>query len=145
MEIRRWIVFLGIVLALVLTLASCAPVNLEAVAFQGGGDTAVQTSSAVQIPEILIQFFNGIVIGLFTAGFIYIYEKTGLDLKQYAVPVAGTVATWVVVELQGYINTIPEVNDVWLNLLFRVLLALIPAAGLLRIFSRQPATLIEHS
>jgi hypothetical protein len=131
-------------LVVLVFLTSCAPAP-EAVAFQGEEQAAVQTSAAVQIPEALIQFFNGVVIALFTAGFVYILEKTGLDLRQYAIPLAGTVATWVVVELQGYINTIPEVNDFYLNLLFRILLALIPAAGVLRIFSRQPATLIEHS
>jgi hypothetical protein len=135
------LILIGMFLLLLLT--GCA--SPEAVTFHSEETAAIQTSMAVQIPETLVQFFNGVVIALFTAGFVYIFEKVGWDLRQYAIPLAGTFATWVVTELQGYINTIPEVNDVWLNLLFRVLLALIPAAGVLRIISRQPRTLIEHS
>ena len=144
MEIRRMIAASVLLLCFgMFLLVGCTP-EPEAVSFQSP-EAAVQTSAAAQIPEALIQFFNGVVIALFTAGFVYIFEKTKLDFRQFAVPLAGTLATWVVTELQGYINTIPEVNDVWLNLLFRVLLALVPAAGLLRIFSRQPSTLLEHS
>lgn len=141
MKMKLNVIFMLLVLLLV---TSCTPAP-GVVAFATPQEQeALQTSAAVQIPEALIQFFNGVVIALFAAGFVYIFEKVGLDLRQYAIPLAGTFATWVVTELQGYINTIPEVNDVWLNLLFRVLLALIPAAGVLRIFSRQPATLLEH-
>lgn len=138
---------LNVLIALLLVLValtSCAPAP-EAVAFESDATTAIQSSSAAQIPEALIQFFNGVVIALFTAGFVYIFEKSGFDLRQYAIPLAGTFATWIVTELQGYINTIPDFQDVYINLLFRILLALIPAAGLLRIFSRQPRTLLEHS
>jgi hypothetical protein len=131
------------VLLVLLLLVGCAP-QPEAVAFATPEEqAAIATSSAAQIPEALIQFFNGVVIALFTAGFVWVFEKFGLDLRQYAIPLATTAATWVVTELQGYINTIPEINDVYLNLLFRILLALIPAFGLLRIFSKQPATLLE--
>lgn len=144
MEIRRWIVLLTLLLVMFL-MAGCSTAP-ETVAFHSGEQAAaLQTSSAVQIPEALIQFFNGLLIALFTAGTIWVFEKFSLDLRQYAIPVAASFSTWVVTELQGYINTIPDVNDVWLNLLFRVLLALLPAAGILRIFSRQPATLLEHS
>jgi hypothetical protein len=128
---------------LLLVVTACA--SPEAVAFQGEQESAVQTSSAVQIPEALIQFFNAVVLGLFTAGTVYVFEKLGLDLRQWAIPLAASFSTWIVVELQGYINTIPDFQDVYVNLLFRILLALLPAAGLLRIFSKQPRTLLEHS
>lgn len=140
---RKLDILIIVLLALVF-VTSCTPAP-EAVAFHSDEQAALQTSSAVQIPEALIQFFNGVLIALFTAGFVYVFEKINLDFRQYAVPLAGTVATWVVTELQGYINTIPDTQDVYLNLLFRILLALIPAAGILRIFSKQPATLLEHS
>lgn len=134
-----------LVLFMLVMVTSCVPVP-EAVAFATPEEqAAIATSAAVQIPEALIQFFNGVVIALFTAGFVWVWEKFGLDLRQYAIPLAGTLATWVVTELQGYINTIPDFQDVYLNLLFRILLALVPAFGLLRIFARQPATLLEHN
>lgn len=136
--------FVFVILFTLLLLTACSP-SPEAVMFRSENEGVVQSSVAAQIPEALIQFFNGVVIALFTAGFVYLFELSGLDLRQYAIPLAGTVATWVVTELQGYINTIPDTQDVYINLLFRVLLALIPAAGLLRIFSKQPRTLLEHS
>lgn len=128
---------------LLLLLVSCSP-DPQAAAFATPEEqAAVATSSVVQIPEALIQLFNGLCIAAFTAGFVWLMEKFGLDLRQYAIPLAASFSTWVVAELQGYIDTIPAVNDVWLNVLFRVILALIPAAGVLRIFSKQPATLLE--
>lgn len=134
-----------VTLVLLVFVTSCSPAP-EAVAFATPEEqSVVATSSAVQIPEALIQLFNGLLLGLLTAGFVWVFEKTGLDLRQYAVGVSGALATWVVAELQGYINTIPEFGDVYINLIFRLLLALVPAVGLLRIFSKQPATLIEHS
>lgn len=143
---KRLLVLFVVVFSL-FGLFACSPVP-EAVTFRSGMEQGIGLAEdAPQIPEALIQFFNGVVIALFTAGFIWVFEKSGLDLRQYAIPLAGTLSTWVVVELQGYINTIPNLGDTyfWINLLFRVLLALIPAAGILRIFSRQPATLLEVS
>lgn len=130
-------------LLLLVVLTSCAPAP-EAVAFHSAQQGVVQTSAAAQIPEALIIFFNGLVVAVFTAGTIWIFEKIHWDFRQYAIPLAATFSTWVVVELQGYINTIPDVNDFYINLAFRILLALLPAAGILRILSRQPSTLIEH-
>ncbi len=103
----------------------------------------IQTSAAVQIPEVLIRAFEGIAIGLFTAGFVYIFEKTGLDLTEFGIPMAVSFAAWAVAEFQGYINSIPEVNDPWISLFLRVLVALVPAVGLLRLISRQPAALLQ--
>ena len=107
--------------------------------------TAIQTSSAVQIPEALILAANALAIGLFTAGFVYLFEVTGIDFREQAIPLALSAATWVVAEAQGWINSLPETTDPWISIILRVLVVLVPAAGLLRLFSRQPATLLEHS
>jgi len=111
----------------------------------GGGGFNLQTSSAVQIPEALVLALNGIAVGLFTAGFVYLFEKTGIDFREQAIPLAVSLATWTVTEAQGWINSLPDTTDPWLTLLFKILLALVPAAGLLRLVSRQPSTLLEHS
>lgn len=116
----------------------------EVVAFQAQTEQGFQGGLATQIPEALIQFFNGVVVALFTAGFVWVFEKIRLDFRQYAIPLAGTFATWVVAEFQGYLNTVPDIQDPYWNLLFRILLALIPAAGVLRLVSKQPGTLIEY-
>src|SRR4026207_910642 len=63
---------------------------------------AIQTSSAVQIPEALILAANALAISLFTAGFIYLFEVTGLDFREFAVPLAISTSTWVVAEAQGW-------------------------------------------
>lgn len=135
---KRLLKFVIVGLLLLPFLLGCAPAP-EAVSFE-----AVQTSSAVQIPEAIVIALNGLAIALFTAGTVYLFEKFHLDLRQFAIPIAASFSTWVVTELQGYIDIIPEVHDPWLNLLFRILLALLPAAGILRLWSYQPATLLEH-
>src|SRR5262245_53535434 len=135
---NRIVMVLATLILLTVTMGCSAVPQSEVVAFHSSTEQGLQTGMAAQIPEALIQFFNGLVIALFTAGFIWIFEKFNLDLRQYAIPLAGTVSTWVVAEFQGYLNTVPDKQDPWWNLLFRILLALIPAAGVLRLISREP-------
>lgn len=129
----------------ILTIAVITAVALGLSFFFNGGQAVVQTSSAAQIPEALILAFNGIAIGLFTAGFVYLFELTGIDFRELSVPIATSFAVWAVAEAQGWINSLPEATDPYLSLLFKILLLLIPGTGLLRLVSRQPRTLIEHS
>jgi hypothetical protein len=111
-----------------LVLAGCTP------APQG-----IQTSTAVQLNPTL---FDGLLIALFTYGTIYIFEKLNLDLRQYAVPVALTVSTFLVGILQGWVNVQPVELDPWILLGERVIAALLAGFGALRLFSRQPKTLV---
>lgn len=114
---------------LLVLLTSCAP---------------EQTSSAVDVPDAVEVGIAGLLIALFSAGAIYIFERTGLDLRQYSIPVAVTFATYVVAELQSWINTIPPVHDPLLMIALNVLGALLAGFGVLRLVSRQPSTLLNR-
>lgn len=116
---------------LLITVVACSPAPVE----QG-----VQTSSAVQANPIL---FDGLLIALFTAGTIYLFEKFGLDLRQFAVPVAVTISAFLVGLVQNWINVQPVEFDPWIAIGLRVLETLLAGFGVLRLFSRQPATLLQ--
>jgi len=120
-----------IALLLVVVLVGCTPEP------QG-----VQTSSAVQIDEALKLLIEGVLIAFFTAGTIYIFEKVKLDLRQYAIPVAISFSTFLVGLLQGWINAQPVEFDPWIALGLRLLAAVLVSFGALRLFSKQPATLL---
>jgi hypothetical protein len=119
-----------VVVFVLLLLTACTPTV-----------TQLQTSNAVQVNPTL---FDGLLVALFTAGTIYLFEKFGLDLRQYAVPVALSTSTFFVGILQGWINVQPVESDPWIILGLRIAAALLAGFGTLRLFSRQPATLLEH-
>lgn len=103
---------------------------------------AVQTSSAVQIDEALKLLIEGVLIAFFTAGTIYIFEKVGWDLRQLAIPTAVSFSTFLVAALQGWIDVQPEAYDPWISIGLRILGAVLVSFGALRLFSKQPRTLL---
>jgi len=128
-----------VILMIAVVLVSCAPVP-EAT----GQTNAVQTSVAVQFPEVLALALNGLLAGLLALAFVYLTEKTGLNLQQFATPAGFVIGGWIVTELQNYINTVPEMYDPWLNMLFRVLIVISIPVGILRLFysGSSPKSLI---
>ena len=102
----------------------------------------IQTSSAVQVDQALKLLIEGVLIAFFTAGTIYIFEVVGWDLRQFAIPVAVSTSTFLVGLLQGWINAQPVELDPWIGLGLRILAALLVSFGTLRIFSKQPKTLL---
>ena len=130
---KRFLKVLLVVVVLSLAIVACSP-----------APTAVQTSSAVQIDPALKLLFEGLLITLFTAGTIYIFERTGLDLKQFAIPVAVSFSTFLVGALQNWINFQPIELDPWIALGLRIVGALLAGFGALRLFSKQPATLLAR-
>ena len=105
--------------------------------------TAVQTSMAVQIPEALALAVNAMFVLLLTGATVYLFEKFGLDLRGYETPVGLALGVWVISELQNYINTVSEIYDPWLNILFRILVVILAPVGFLRLRSGQPKKLIQ--
>ena len=116
-----------ILVSLVLLLAACAP---------------EPTSSAVVIPEAVVIGVSGLLLSLFTAGFVYLFELVRLDLRGVAIPLSAGVSTWIVTEMQNWINIIPDVYDPALQVALTILGVLLAGAGALRLFSRQPRTLL---
>jgi len=123
MIIRK--VFLAFVL--IVTLAACAP---------------VATSQAVQVPEALQLALGALVLAALTAGFVYLFEKTGLDLRGYAVGISVTLSAFLVAQLQGWINTIPAQYDATLTIVLQILVVIVGGLGVLRLRANEPARLL---
>ena len=127
----RLVVFLGVAL-----LAACSPWVPEE---QG----AIATSVAVQVPQALALAISGFLVMLLAAATVYLFEKFNLDLRGYATPVGLALGTWIVAELQKYINTIPTTYDPWVDMILRILVIIFVTVGALRLWSSQPRKLIE--
>lgn len=104
---------------------------------------AIQTSSAVTIPDEVKLGFTGVMIALWTAGLTYLFERTGLDLRSHAVPLAATIAVFLVGLAQNWINVLDPMYDPTVVLVLRILGALLSGIGVLRLVSRRPATLLS--
>jgi hypothetical protein len=109
-----------------LLLAACSP---------------VATSSAVQVPQALALAAAALVLALLTAGFVYVFEKTGLDLRGFAVPISVAISTYLIAQLQGWINTLPAQYDATLTVILQILVVIIGGFGVLRLRSNTPKTL----
>jgi len=104
---------------------------------QGNQEGLVQTSSAAQIPAALVEAFNGLVIGLVTAAFVWILGKVGLDLLSLAVPLGLTLSTFLVGIVQGWINLQPISSDPWIMMAFNVLLVVFVGTGGLALLAKH--------
>ena len=118
-----------LVLVLVLALAACAP-------------EPTPTSSAVDVPEAIELGIGALVLALLTAGFVFVFEKTRLDLRGFATPIAVTISAFLVTELQNIVNTIPETYDPTLDIFFQILVVIIGGLGVLRLRANEPARLL---
>lgn len=114
-----------IILFAAFVIASCSPAPVE-------------TSMAVQVPSAINDAIAVGITALLALGTGYVFNKLGLDLRQFTAPVAITVSAWVVGELQNIVNTVPETADPWLDFLFKVIVLLIAPVGLLA-FRVQPS------
>jgi hypothetical protein len=123
MKLQKVVLFL----VLVLTLTACAP---------------VATSQAVQVPEALQLALGALVLAALTAGFVYLFEKTKLDLRGYAVPVSVTLSAYLVAQLQGWINTLPAQYDPLLTVVLQILVVIVGGLGVLRLRANEPARLL---
>lgn len=104
---------------------------------------AVQTSSAVQIPQALVLAFNALLFTVLTAGFTYIISKIGLDLTSFATPLAATLSTFLLGLAQNWIDLQPISSDPLLLMILNVLVVIVGGLGTLFIVrKRDSATLI---
>ena len=92
---------LGVVFALAGAAAFLAAIIVRpAEGVQG----IVYTSSAVQIPQVLVLAFNGLLFALLLEGFMWLLVKVRLDLTSYATPLAGTLSVFLLGLAQNWIN-----------------------------------------
>lgn len=82
---------------------------------------------------------------VFTAGFVYIFEKTGLDLRGLALPAATAVSLFVVGIVLDWINILDPMYNATIDTVLTILLIILAQVGVLRIASRRPATLLPSN
>lgn len=121
---RRILVMAVLILV---TVAACAP---------------APTSQAVDVPQAIELAVGALVLAALTAGFVFLLEKTGLDLRGFAVPLSVTVSAYLVAQLQGLINTIPAQYDPLLSTVLQIIVVIIGGLGVLRLRANQPARLL---
>jgi len=93
------------------------------------GNTAI--AQAVPIPEELSLWVAGIIFVAVTAGFDYLFKLVGLDFREYAAPLAGTISFWLISELQGWINLINSSYDGFVTIVFQILVVIVGGIGTL--------------
>ena len=100
------------------------------------------TSQAVQIPDAIRLAVGVLTLAALTAGFVFLFEKTGLDLRGYATPIAVTVSAFVVAQLQAIIDIIPMQYDPLLTTVLQIIVVIIGGLGVLRLRANEPARLL---
>ena len=114
-----------------------AVIALAAIFLQQSISTAIQTSTAVQLPQVISDAIGIGIIALLTAGFTWLFNVFGLDLRG-TVPVIGlALSTWIVAELQGLVNTIPAQYDPFVSAFFYLLALFLAPAGILFLANRR--------
>jgi hypothetical protein len=127
MFLKRLIRFTLIAIAMLFILAACAP---------------RPTSSAVDVPEAIELAVGTLILAVLTAGFVFLFEKTGLDLRGFALPVSVAISAFLVAQLQGLINTIPPQYDPLLSTVLQIIVVIIGGLGVLRLRSNARARLL---
>lgn len=125
-QIARW------VLAGILALAA-----LAAVFFQNHAQGAIATSMAVQVPAAIATAIQIGVIALLTAGFTWLFNVFGVDLRGQATALGLVLSVWIVAQLQGLVNTVPAQFDPILNTLFYFLTLILAPAGTLFLLKKD--------
>jgi hypothetical protein len=116
-----------IIISLFLVLTACAP---------------VATSQAVEVPQAINLAIGVAVLAVLTAGFFFLFEKTRLDLRGFAMPISVAISAWLVAQLQGWINTIPAQYDPILTVLLQIIVVIVGGLGVLRLRANEPARLL---
>lgn len=127
MFLKRLVRLVLIITAVLFVLTACSP---------------APTSQAVDVPEAVELAIGALVLALLTAGFVFILEKTGLDLRGFAVPLSVTISAFLVAQLQGLINIISTQYDPLLNTVLQIIVVIIGGLGVLRLRSNEPARLL---
>jgi hypothetical protein len=100
------------------------------------------TSQADDVPETIELALGVLVLAALTAGFVFLFEKTGLDLRGFAMPVSVAVSAFLVAQLQGLINIIPAQYDQLLTIALQIIVVIIGGLGVLRLRSNERARLL---
>ena len=72
-----------------------------------------------------------------TAGFAYLFDWVGLDLRGLATPLSGVLSGWVLAELQNLVNLIPAEFDPFVSIAFRIIVVILSGMGALYLLAKQ--------
>lgn len=114
-------------------LALVALVVIASVSWLAG---AGAIASAVPVPVEINEFIAGLIFAAVTAGFVWLFEWIGLNLKTLTEPVAGAISLWLLTELQGWVNLIPPEYDQYVGIAFRIIVVIIGGIGTLYVIAR---------
>jgi len=125
-------------------VAILAIAGILAVLFIGQPSTpsAIQTSSAVQVPQSINLAIGAGLLLLLTAAFTWLFEMFNIDLRGFAQPLSLAISAFVVAELQNIVNVIPAQYDVIVQTVFYVLTLILAPLGFFRLiktFKETPA------
>lgn len=119
---------------------------LAAVVSAPASAEAVQTSTAVQIPEALKAILSGLILTGVLLGLQVVFDWTGLDLRGVGAAVAVAISGFAIAELQGYIDAIPMIYDYLATIGLNVLVVILSGLGYLRLFvNRERAAALFNS
>lgn len=110
-------------------------VVVTALATATGAQGLVQTSSAVQIPQELALAFGGLIFALVTAGLLWVFQKTGLDLTGVAQGIAMALSAFFLALAQHWIDLAPASADPWITMFLNILLVVLTGLGTLFLLS----------
>lgn len=94
--------------------------------------SGVATSSAVQVPEALRLAIGGLTLMLVTLGLQAVFDTIGLDLRGAGAIVAVSLSGFVVAQLQGLINVIPQAYDQMTMIVLNILVVILSGIGAIR-------------
>jgi hypothetical protein len=114
--------FLTLAMVLGVFLSGCVAAN-----------EAVNTSSAVQVPDALKVAINGLVLFGVTFGLQLVFDKLGLDLRGLGVGLAVAVSEFAILQLQGLIDIVPAAYDIYVTVGLNVILAILTSLGFVRL------------
>ena len=94
--------------------------------------SGVATSSAVQVPEALRLAIGGLTLMLVTLGLQAVFVTIGLDLRGAGAIVAVSLSGFVIAQLQGLINVIPQAYDQMTMIVLNILVVILSGIGAIR-------------
>ncbi len=102
-----------------------------------GGQGILNTSSAAQIPPALVTAFNGVVLALTSAAFVWLFSKIGLDLTSLSIPFSISLSTFLLGLVQGWINLQPISSDQYIMVFLNILLVVLTGTGGLALLAKH--------
>jgi hypothetical protein len=102
---------------------------------------ALQTSSAVVVPDALNKIFAALIFAAVMAGLQWLFEIFGVDLTGFGADIAAVLSAFLIAQLQGFINIIPAQYDQIVTIALNILVVVLGGMGTLRVlFHPQKVT-----